>query len=74
MPNLRIPSDKRDRAFAMIEYMEVRRHGKISRLALSVMTGLQSLVDASPRRMGQNFLRHASMPTTSCRCTRGRRD
>jgi hypothetical protein len=63
MPTLCIPSDKRDRALAMIDYMdymEARRGGQISRLALSVMTGLlQSLVEASPSRMGQTFLRHA---------------
>jgi hypothetical protein len=60
LPTLRIPLDKRDRALAMIDYMEVRRHGQVSRLALSVMTGLlQSLVDASPSRMGQTFHRHA---------------
>jgi hypothetical protein len=60
MPTIRIPVDKRDRAIAMIDYLGRRRDGKISRLALSVMTGLlQSMVDASPSRMGQTFLRHA---------------
>jgi hypothetical protein len=60
MPTIRIPEDKRDRAIAMIDYIGRRREGKISRLALSVMTGLlQSMVDASPSRMGQTFLRRA---------------
>jgi hypothetical protein len=60
MPTIRIPTSKRDRAVAMIDYLHARRQGKVSRLALSVMTGLlQSLVDASPSRMGQTFLRHA---------------
>jgi hypothetical protein len=60
IPTLRIPTDKRCRALAMIDYMAARRTGEVSRLALSVMTGLlQSLVDASPSRMGQTFLRHA---------------
>ena len=60
MPTIRIPADKRDRAIAMIDYLGHRRKDKISRLALSVMTGLlQSMVDASPSRMGQTFLRQA---------------
>ena len=60
MPTLCVPSDKRDRAIAMIDYMAGRRPGVVSRLALSVMTGLlQSLVDASPSRMGQTFLHQA---------------
>jgi hypothetical protein len=56
-----IPPDKRCRSQAMIDYKATRRIGQVSSLALSVMTGLlQSLLDASPSRMGQTFLRHAS--------------
>jgi hypothetical protein len=60
LPTLRIPTDKRDRALAMIDFVLARRGSPLSKLALSVLVGtLQSLVDATPSRLGQTFLRQA---------------
>jgi hypothetical protein len=58
-PTLRIPDTKRSRGLAMIQYL--RAGGPtmdLSRLTLAVVTGLmQSMVDATPQRVGQTFLR-----------------
>jgi hypothetical protein len=59
IPTLSIPDDKRSRARAMIRFL--RSGGpsmRLSRLTLAVVTGLlQSLVEATPQRIGQTFLR-----------------
>jgi hypothetical protein len=59
VPTLRIPEDKRGRALAMIEYLRAgSEERELSRLTLAVVTGLlQSMVDATPQRIGQTFLR-----------------
>lgn len=59
IPTLRIPEDKRTRALAVIRYLLAGGPSqRLSRLALSVGVGLlQSLVDATPHRIGQTFLR-----------------
>jgi len=55
-PCLRVPRDKRDRALAMLKFL--RSQPIVSRLALAVVTGvLQSLVEATPQRIGHTFLR-----------------
>ena len=59
-PMLRIPTDKRERAVAILDYIMARREQELSRLALSVLYGtLQSLVPASPGYLGQTFLRRS---------------
>jgi hypothetical protein len=59
IPTLSIPDDKRSRGLAMIQFL--RAGGptmELSRLTLAVVTGLlQSLVDATPQRIGQTYLR-----------------
>ena len=59
IPSLRIPEDKRSRGLAMIRFLKAGGPSlRISRLTLAVVTGLlQSLVDATPQRIGQTFLR-----------------
>ena len=58
VPTLRIPETKRSKALAMVDYMEARRGKPVTRLALSVVTGvLQSLVEATPSHIGHTFLR-----------------
>ncbi len=60
IPTLEVPADKRDRALAMLDYLFTRRETDISRLAIYVVYGvLQALVDATPARLGQTFLRRA---------------
>jgi hypothetical protein len=59
VPNLRIPEEKITRGIATIEYL-VRQNkvGRLSRLAVAVGNGfLQSLVDSTPARQGQTYLR-----------------
>jgi hypothetical protein len=57
-PTLLIPEDKRIKALAMIDYAKCH-HGRISRLALAVVVGLlESLVEATPTRLGHTYLRH----------------
>ena len=59
-PTLRIPTDKRERAVAILDYVMARREQELSRLALSVVYGtLQLLVLASPGNLGQTFLRRS---------------
>jgi hypothetical protein len=59
VPCLRIPVAKRERAYAIIKHMinaPLRR--KWSRLSLAVAAGiLESLVEATPRRIGHTYLR-----------------
>ena len=58
IPMLRIPTEKRERAHAMVEYLLKESGKEFSRLALAVVAGtLQSLVEATPRRMGSTRLR-----------------
>jgi hypothetical protein len=59
VPTLRIPEEKRSRGLAMIGYLQAGNEGQdLSRLTLAVITGLlQSMVDATPQRIGQTFLR-----------------
>jgi hypothetical protein len=60
IPTVEVPLDKRDRALAMLDYIRARSGEEMSRLSLSVVYGvLQSLVDATPSRLGQTFLRRA---------------
>jgi hypothetical protein len=55
-PKIRIPGYKRDKASAMTEYA-MRKRSKLSRLALAVVIGvLESLVDATPSRIGHTYL------------------
>ncbi len=57
-PRLEIPQEKRSRALVQVQYTLSQSKGEFSRLALSVVNGvLQSLVDATPTRLGQTFLR-----------------
>ena len=59
IPTLSIPEDKRARALAMIRFLRAGGPSmRLSRLTLAVVTGLlQSLVEATPQRIGQTFLR-----------------
>jgi hypothetical protein len=59
IPMLRIPTEKRERSYAMVDYLLSQGSNKeFSRLALAVVAGtLQSLVEATPRRMGSTRLR-----------------
>jgi hypothetical protein len=58
IPTLKIPEAKRSKALAVVEYCQSKRGKAFPRLCLAVVTGLlQSLVDATPSRIGQTFLR-----------------
>jgi hypothetical protein len=60
IPTLRIPEDKCSRALAMLQYLKAGGETlKLLRLTLAVvLTGLlQSLVEATPQRIGQTYLR-----------------
>jgi len=59
IPTLRIPTSKRERALAMVELLlEGKTDREHSRLALSVVAGvLESLVEATPKRLGHTYLR-----------------
>ena len=59
IPCLRVPQDKADRALATIRYLRSgAATNRLSRLTLAVVVGLlQSLVDATPNRVGQTYLR-----------------
>lgn len=59
IPCLRVPQDKADRALASIQFLKSgARNERLSRLTFAVVIGLlQSLVDATPHRVGQTFLR-----------------
>ena len=65
-PTLRIPQAKQQRAIASIDYLQKFRKTQekaasthqLARLTLAVVLGrLQSLVDATPQRVGQAYLR-----------------
>lgn len=60
IPMLRVPEDKREKAHGMVNYVLSRPDGhQYSRLALSVLTGtLESLVEATPARVGRTYLRY----------------
>ena len=75
-PILRIPQSKQQRALASIDYIQrfrglnkdVPGHDRLARLTLAVVLGrLQSLVDATPQRVGQAYLRrlYTEMHVTS---------
>jgi hypothetical protein len=59
IPCLRIPLSKRERALAIVEHLlESLPTREFSRLSLAVAAGvLQSLVDATPIRLGHAYLR-----------------
>ena len=59
IPCLRIPLAKRERALAITEHLlDSPKTRKFSRLSLAVAAGvLQSLVDATPIRLGHTYLR-----------------
>lgn len=58
IPTLRIPTAKRERALALVEYV-LESQTELSRLALSVVSGtLESMVEATPSRIGHTYLRH----------------
>jgi hypothetical protein len=60
IPTVEVPADKGDRTLAMLVYLFTQRHTEISRLTIAVVYGvLQALVDATPARLGQTFLRRA---------------
>lgn len=58
-PTLRVPTPKREKALAMVEYVLNQPVGsEISRLVLSVVSGvLESLSEATPARLGHTYLR-----------------
>jgi hypothetical protein len=58
-PRLVIPNDKVSKALASIQYLRAgAAQGRLARLTLAVVVGrLQSLVDATPRRIGNSYLR-----------------
>jgi hypothetical protein len=58
-PTLRIPEEKVSRGLATIEYLiQQNKRGRLSRLAVVVGNGfLQSLVEGTPARQGQTYLR-----------------
>jgi hypothetical protein len=59
IPEMKIPVLKREKALAMVEYMiEKGTEFEHSRLSLSVVAGtLESLVEATPSRLGHTYLR-----------------
>jgi hypothetical protein len=59
IPTFSIPEDKRNRGLAMIKFLKAgAATAELSRLTLAVVTGLlQSLVEATPQRIGQTYLR-----------------
>jgi hypothetical protein len=58
-PRLRIPSAKLSRSLATLDFViKMNSRGTLSRLTVAVMGGLlQSLVVATPARLGQTYLR-----------------
>ena len=57
-PILSIPTDKRERALAMCDYLLSDQSKEWSRLGLAVVAGvLESLSDATPKRYGHTVLR-----------------
>ena len=57
IPCLRIPKSKRQRSLATLAYL--RSIQVVSRLSLTVFSAiLQSVVNATPQRIGNNFLRN----------------
>jgi hypothetical protein len=58
-PKLQIPSAKVSRSLATLQFViKMNARGTLSRLTVAVMGGLlQSLVDATPSRLGQTYLR-----------------
>jgi hypothetical protein len=59
-PTLRIPTDKRERAVAILDYVMARRKKELLRLTMLVVYGtLLLLVPASPGNLGQTFLRRS---------------
>ena len=58
IPCLRIPISKRERALAVVEHLLLAPARQWSRLSLAVAAGiLESLSEATPRRMGHTQLR-----------------
>lgn len=59
IPTIRVPTAKREKALAMVEHIRHSSPDRLfSRLALSVITGtLESLVEATPSRLGHTYLR-----------------
>ncbi len=58
VPTIRIPEYKRAKAAALAQYA-IDHRGRLSRLALAVIVGvLESLVEATPSRLGHTYLRN----------------
>jgi hypothetical protein len=58
LPFIGIPTDKLSRAKALLRFLTDEMEGPLARLSLSVVTGvLESLVPATPNRIGATFLR-----------------
>ena len=58
VPSLRIPTPKRTKALAVLDYIQSFRGQEVPCLLLAIVAGvLQALVDATPSRIGQTFLR-----------------
>lgn len=58
IPTLRMPVDKKEKAAAMIDYVQRNPQRAWSRLALSVLAGvLESLSECTPQRIGHTHLR-----------------
>ena len=59
-PYITIPSEKLSRSKATIQFIKkLDKQGKLSRLSLSILGGLlQSLVEATPGRQGQTYLKN----------------
>jgi hypothetical protein len=58
VPTIRIPEYKRAKAAALAQYA-IDHRGRLSRLALAVIVGvLESLVEATPSRLGHSYLRN----------------
>jgi hypothetical protein len=59
IPTMRIPLEKRERAIAMVDYLLLgKTTTEHSGLSLSVVAGvLESLVEATPSRLGHTYLR-----------------
>ncbi|KAL3916442.1 MAG: hypothetical protein SGARI_007956, partial [Bacillariaceae sp.] len=58
IPTMKIPTEKKERAEAMIQHVLSKPQKQWSRLALAVLGGvLESLAECTPRRIGHTYLR-----------------
>ena len=66
VPILRVPSEKRHRAYAQLQYV-LRPHQRLCRFGLAICVGnLQSLVPATPSNIGASFLRQVYTCLHAC--------